>query len=71
MSNNYQINLSKLSKEDGGGFIGTVPELPGCVSDGETYEEALKNTKLAIDAWLSTCKIIGKKIPSPRLFKET
>ena len=38
--------IEPLSEEDGGGFLATVPELPGCMSDGETRAEALANVEL-------------------------
>ena len=36
----YAVMIAPLSAEDGGGFLATVPDLPGCMSDGETPEEA-------------------------------
>ena len=41
----YEIRISALSGEDGGGFVAVVPELPGCMSDGETRQEALANVR--------------------------
>lgn len=35
-----------------GGFVVTVPRLPGCISEGDTFEEALKNIREAIDLYL-------------------
>jgi predicted RNase H-like HicB family nuclease len=37
----YSVIIEPLSDEDGGGFVVVVPDLPGCMSDGETPEEAL------------------------------
>lgn len=72
MSNRgYQIRIVKLSKEDGGGYLATIPELPGCMSDGETYEEALKNVQDAIEAWIDTAEHRGQKIPEPYIYRET
>ena len=66
MSNyDYQVRISKLSLKDGGGFIALVPELPGCMSDGETYEEAIKNVKGAIDDWIKAATFRGQPIPEP------
>ncbi len=42
----------KLEKAEDGYFVAEVPALPGCVSQGETEEEALSNAKEAITAWL-------------------
>ena len=45
-----------LEKDEDGVFIATVPELPGCVSDGKTKRAALKNVREAILAYLETLK---------------
>ena len=47
-------------------FIVDVPELPGCMADGETYEEALANAKGVIEAWLETARSLGRPIPESR-----
>ena len=47
-------------------YIAEVPELPGCMSDGETYEEALKNIQLIISEWIDTAKELGREIPEPK-----
>ena len=48
----YSVLVSPLSSEDGGGFLATVPDLPGCMSDGETPEQALSNVGDAIEGWM-------------------
>ena len=47
-------------------FIAEVPELPGCMGDGETYQEALSNAELIIKEWIDTAKEIGRTIPEPK-----
>ena len=47
-------------------FIAEVPELPGCASDGQTYEEALANVQVIIDEWIETASELGRTIPQPR-----
>ena len=47
-------------------YIAEVPELPGCVSDGKTHEEVLKNIKIVIDEWIETAKSIGRSVPEPK-----
>ena len=47
-------------------YITEVPELLGCMSDGETYEEALKNIQIIISEWIETAKELGRKIPEPK-----
>ncbi len=53
------------SKEDEA-FIVEVPELPGCIADGATYEEAVANAQTAIREWVETAKAIGRPIPQPK-----
>nr|WP_148223785.1 type II toxin-antitoxin system HicB family antitoxin [Desulfurobacterium thermolithotrophum] len=47
-------------------FIVEVPELPGCMADGITYEEAVKNAQQVIDEWIETARELGRKIPKPK-----
>ena len=47
-------------------FIAEVPELPGCVADGATYQEALTNVEVVIQEWIETAKELGRPIPEPR-----
>lgn len=47
-------------------FIVEVPELAGCTSDGETYQEALANVEVIIQEWIETAKELGRKIPEPK-----
>ena len=44
-----------------------VPDLPGCIADGETIEEALQEIEGAIDAWVKTAKEFGDSIPTPSI----
>lgn len=53
------------SKEDDA-FIVEVPELPGCMADGATYEEAVANAQTTIREWLETAEAIGRPIPQPK-----
>lgn len=53
------------SSEDGA-FIAEVPELPGCASDGSTYQEALVNVQEIIEEWIETARDLGRSIPEPR-----
>ena len=61
----YSVKLAPISEEDGGGWVAEIPELKGCMSDGETPEEALKNVEEAKIAWMSTALKRGQTIPSP------
>lgn len=52
--------------EEDDAFIVEVPELPGCMADGKTYEEAIKNTLIVIREWIETAKKLGREIPKPK-----
>jgi antitoxin HicB len=62
----YAVVIEPLSEEDGGGFLATVPALPGCMSDGDTREEAARNVEDAIASWLEEARLVGREIPRPR-----
>lgn len=47
-------------------FMVEVPELSGCMADGETYEEAIANAKQVINDWIETAISIGREIPKPK-----
>jgi predicted RNase H-like HicB family nuclease len=47
-------------------FIAEVPELPGCMSDGSTYQEALKSVETVIGEWIETARELGRPIPEPK-----
>jgi len=47
-------------------YIAEVPELAGCMADGDTYQEALTNAEIIIDEWIETAKINKRKIPEPK-----
>ncbi len=61
----YPVVITPLTVEDGGGFAATVPDLPGCMSDGETPEEALGNVRDAIEAWIEMARELGHAVPEP------
>ena len=47
-------------------FIVEVPELPGCMADGASYEEAVANAQVVIQEWIETARSLGRPIPEPR-----
>jgi predicted RNase H-like HicB family nuclease len=61
----YQVVIGPLSEKEGGGYIATVPELPGCMSDGENPQEALENAYDAIACWIEAAQEIGRPVPAP------
>lgn len=56
----------KYWSEEDQAFLAEVPELPGCMSDGQTRVEALKNVEQVIGEWIETAKEIGRPIPAPK-----
>ena len=52
-----------LQKEKDGGYVATVPSLPGCVSQGDTREEALSNIREAADLYVEDCLAAGEAVP--------
>jgi predicted RNase H-like HicB family nuclease len=61
----YAVLVEPLPEAEGGGFVAAVPDLPGCMSDGETPEEALANVRDAIAAWIDEARALGREIPPP------
>ena len=61
----YTHVISPLSPAEGGGFLISFPDLPGCMSDGETIEEAIQNGRDAFLGWVSAQADMGREIPKP------
>ncbi len=59
----YPFSISILPPEDGGGYLIEFPDLPGCISDGETIDEAIANGKDALFCWIETARQYGDKVP--------
>ena len=47
-------------------FIAEVPELPGCMADGQTYQEAIANAEVVMREWIQTAKELGRPVPEPK-----
>jgi len=63
--NDYPFTIRPLSTEDGGGYSIEFPDVPGCLSDGETPEEAIENGCDALKSALLTLEEFGDPIPKP------
>ena len=61
----YAHIISPLSAEEGGGFLITFPDIPGCMSDGETEAEAVENGRDAFVAVVSALHDMGRDVPAP------
>jgi predicted RNase H-like HicB family nuclease len=65
-THDYAVVITSLPEAEGGGYLATVPDLPGCTSDGETREEAAHNIGDAIAQWIEEAGKLGREIPVPR-----
>jgi len=61
----YPFTVRRLSPEEGGGYLAEVTDLNGCMSDGETPEEAVYNLEDAIVSWIKTAQELKKAVPLP------
>lgn len=62
----YPVVIRPLTEDEGGGYLAVFPDLPGCMSDGETPQEALDNAKAALEEWMDTARgREGFVIPKP------
>jgi len=52
-----------MEKNEDGGYTVTVPSLPGCISEGSTWDEALTEIEEAISGYIGVAKKSGKPIP--------
>ncbi len=61
---NYEIIIYWSNEDDA--FIVEVPELPGCMADGNTYQEALSHVEVIIQEWIDTAKELNRPIPEAK-----
>ena len=66
MTNSETFEIILYWSDEDRAIIAEVPELPGCLADGATYEQALANVKIVIDQWISTARELGRDIPRPK-----
>jgi len=64
---NYPAIIQPLSKEDGGGYLVSFPDLPGCIADGETPEQAFHQAEDALISWIKTATEFNDPIPKPSM----
>jgi predicted RNase H-like HicB family nuclease len=60
----YEIVLYWSDQDNA--VIAEVPELPGCMADGATYQEAVSAAEVVIREWIETAQELGREIPKPR-----
>ncbi len=64
MSIKYELII--YWSEDDQSFVVEVPELPGCMADGETYEQAVTNAQRITEEWIETARELGRPVPEPK-----
>lgn len=62
----YKYSRLVYWSEADSAFLVEVPELPGCMADGETIKKAIDNSETIIKEWLEVAKERGQKIPQPK-----
>jgi predicted RNase H-like HicB family nuclease len=62
----YKYELIVFWSNEDGRFIVEVPELPGCMADGETYGQAIENAQIIISEWIEAAKHLDREIPLPK-----
>lgn len=53
-----------LEQEPDGGFVASVPALPGCVSQGDSRDQAIANVREAIELYVEDCRAAGDPVPT-------
>jgi len=64
MDSRYEIIIFWSEEDDA--YLAQVPELPGCMADGKTYQEALANVEVIIQEWIETARELGREVPEPK-----
>jgi antitoxin HicB len=64
-ASDYTIIVEPLNEADGGGWLASVPALPGCMGDGDTPEAAMADAKAAMTEWKAAAKALGRDVPGP------
>jgi predicted RNase H-like HicB family nuclease len=62
----YKYEIIIYWSEEDNCYVADVPELPGCMADGASYYDALKNAETVINEWIETALSIGREIPIPK-----
>jgi predicted RNase H-like HicB family nuclease len=63
---NSKYELIVYWSDEDDSFIAEVPELAGCMADGNSYSNAVKNVEIVIQEWIETAKELGREIPQPK-----
>jgi predicted RNase H-like HicB family nuclease len=66
MKPEYRYEVIIFWSEEDHAFLADVPELPGCMSDGTTYADALSNVEVVIHQWIETARDLGREVPEAK-----
>ena len=66
MINNLKYEITIYWSDIDEAFIAEVPELAGCMADGQTYDEALSNAQIVINQWIETATELNRHVPKPK-----
>jgi antitoxin HicB len=61
----YPFTIRPLNDADGGSYLIEFPDLPGCMSDGDTIDQAIANGADALRGWIAAMQEAGRPIPPP------
>jgi antitoxin HicB len=61
----YRFTIRPLAEDEGGGYLIEFPDLPGCMSDGATTEQAIMGGLDAVRGWTLAMRAEGHPIPAP------
>lgn len=61
----YPFTVRPLTEDEGGGYLVEFPDLPGCMGDGGTIEEAIEDGRDAMECWLQAMREAGRPVPEP------
>jgi len=64
MDSKYETIIFRSTEDNA--FVAEVPELPGCMADGSSYQETLSNAETIIQEWIDAAEELGRSVPQPR-----
>ena len=62
----YPIHIDPIPEDEGGGYLVTIPHLPGCVADAETIDTAIAEARDAFEAWAMAEREDEGDLPAPK-----
>ena len=64
----YPININPIPGDEGGGYLASFPDLPGCIADGDSVEEAISEARDAFEAWIMAESEDKGSLPVPKTY---